>query len=202
METNEGRRLDVAKIKALTGEDAISAAFKYENYFTFRPQCKLVLVTNHAPHVPASDEARWRSLKVLPFKVTVPPEKRIPSLADKLLADEGPGIFRWAVLGNLARQEGGLKEPEEVIAAVTAYRAAEDVVQHFLAERCVRSPPQRRRARRSTPHTFSGPKKGASIPMSKDRFGKELSRLGIQKDAGNRYWYGIRLEQTGVFANL
>ena len=47
VETNEGRRLDVAKIKELTGSDVISAALKHQNLFQFVPQCKLVLGTNH-----------------------------------------------------------------------------------------------------------------------------------------------------------
>ena len=72
----------------------VSAALKYENYFEFRPQAKLVLATNHRPHVPATDDSIWRRVKLVPFNVTVPEEKRIPELAKQLLEDEGPGILR------------------------------------------------------------------------------------------------------------
>src|SRR6266404_2916334 len=85
VETNEGRRLDVAKIKTLTGEDVISAALKYENYFEFRPQAKLVLATNHRPHVPATDDSIWRRVKVVPFNISVPEDKRVPELAKRFL---------------------------------------------------------------------------------------------------------------------
>ena len=195
VETNEGRRLDVARIKTLTGEDMISAAFKYENIFTFRPQCKLVLATNHPPHVPSGDDALWRRLKVLPLNVTVPPEKRIEDLAEKLLAEEGPGILRWAVLGCQGWQCDGLDEPEEVTAAVNEYRSAEDIVQHFIEECCVREPTAQVERKEVYAAYTKWAKDGNLNPMSKDRFGKELVRLGIVPDAGRRFWYGIRLDQ-------
>src|SRR6266404_1667330 len=137
VETNEGRRLDVAKIKTLTGEDVISAALKYENYFEFRPQAKLVLATNHRPHVPATDDSIWRRVKLVPFNVTVPEEKRIPELAKQLLEDEGPGILRWAVMGCQAWLANRLDEPEAVKSAVNEYRSAEDIVANFFDECCV-----------------------------------------------------------------
>jgi putative DNA primase/helicase len=125
VETNEGKRLDVAKIKTLTGGDAVTAALKYENFFTFKMQAKLILATNHAPHVPAGDDALWRRLRVLPFlRKPVAPETRIADLAERLVEEEGSGILRLAVLGSQARFLGGLDEPAAVRSAVSEYRAA------------------------------------------------------------------------------
>jgi putative DNA primase/helicase len=66
VETNDGRRLDVAKIKHLTGGDPICAALKFQNYFEFIPEHKLVLATNHAPRVPDTDDSIWRRIRVVP----------------------------------------------------------------------------------------------------------------------------------------
>jgi len=195
VETNEGRRLDVAKIKMLTGEDAISAALKYQNYFTFRMQAKLLLATNHPPRVPASDDAIWRRLKVVPFTVSVPEKKRIPELAKQLLEEEGPGILRWAVMGCQGWFSGGLSEPDGVTSAVGDYRAAEDVVQQFLAECCVTGDSNSRVLRR---HLFAAYTQWAKDNgfglMTSTRFAQELGRIGVKGDDGRRFWLGIAEE--------
>jgi putative DNA primase/helicase len=196
VETNEGKRLDVAKIKSLTGEDVIAAALKYENYFNFKPQAKLVLATNHRPHVPATDDSIWRRVKVVPFNLTVPEEKRIPELADRLLEEEGPGILRLAVLGCKAWLMNRLDEPEAVKSAVNTYRTDEDTLQNFLDECCVRevSAQVRRKALFAAYTQWS--KANGLRQMTTNKFGRELHRLGIEGDDGNRFWYGVRVEEN------
>jgi putative DNA primase/helicase len=196
VETNEGRRLDVARIKKITGEDTIRAALKFQNSFEFQPQCKLVLVTNHRPHVPAGDDALWRRLKVVPFTVTVPEENRIPGLAEKLLREEAPGILNWAVAGCHTWQMNGLQDPPEVAAAVDEYRSSEDVVKNFLAECCVRDPTAQVLRKQTYGKYVDWSKENMLHPMTKDRFGKELVRLGVKKDAGDRFWLGIRFQDV------
>ncbi len=46
-ETEEGRRLSEAKIKALTGGDKIAARFMRQDFFEFTPQFKLMIAGNH-----------------------------------------------------------------------------------------------------------------------------------------------------------
>jgi len=198
VETNEGRRLDVAKLKALTGEDMISAALKYQNYFQFRPQCKLVLATNHAPHVPAADSALWRRLKVVPFDVMVPEEKRIPELAKKLLKKEGPGILRWAVLGCQSWLANRLDEPAEVKAAVNEYRDAEDIVRNFLEECCLREASAQVVRKELFAEYLRWGRENGMHPMSSKKFAGELHRLGIQGDDGDRFWFGVRVGTTST----
>ena len=54
-ETNEGTRLNEARIKALTGGDPVTARFLYGEHFTFRPQAKIFLavIPNHSSNLPA-----------------------------------------------------------------------------------------------------------------------------------------------------
>jgi putative DNA primase/helicase len=195
VETNEGRRLDVAKIKSLTGEDVLAAALKYENYFNFKPQAKLVLATNDRPHVPATDNSIWRRVKVVPFNITVPEEKRIPELANQLLENEGPGILRWAVLGCQSWLVNRLDEPEAVKSAVHDYRTDEDIAQNFLDECCVREA-SAQIARRDLFAAYTQWNKDNGLrQMSAKKIAMELHRLGIEGDAGDRLWLGIRVQQ-------
>jgi putative DNA primase/helicase len=56
-------------------------------------------------------------------------------LAEKLRT-EMTGILDWAVRGCLVWQKDGLTSPDAVSAATATYREEQDVLAHFLAERC------------------------------------------------------------------
>lgn len=192
VETNEGKRLNVARIKALTGEDMISACLKHQNYFQFKPKCKLVLVTNYPPHVPSGDDALWRRLKVVPFTAMVPQDKQVPGLADKLVKKESPGILNAFLAGLEEWQAHGLQEPKEVADAVAQYRTSEDICADCLAE-CFLQDPEAKALRKDCLKVANAWCKDNSYrPFNGKKFAIELSRLGIKGDDGNRFWLGIR----------
>jgi putative DNA primase/helicase len=107
IETEEGRRWAESKIKALTGGDAISARFMRQDFFTFKPQFKLIVAGNHKPSLRTVDEAIKRRLHMVPFAVTIPAEERDIDLAEKLKA-EWPQILNWMIHGCLEWQHIGL----------------------------------------------------------------------------------------------
>lgn len=139
VESEEGRRLAEVRIKELTGSDTISARFMRAEWFTFKPVAKLWLATNHRPVVRGTDEAIWRRIRLIPFNVTIPELERDPTLPARLRA-ELPGVLRWAVGGCLAWHLEGLGAPAAVLAATRSYRAEQDVLGAFLAERCLLAP--------------------------------------------------------------
>ena len=193
VETNEGKRLDSAKLKSLTGEDLISAELKYQNCFSFRPQMKLILATNNRPQVSANDEAVWRRLKLVPFDITIPEEERISDMANELLLAEGPGILRWAVWGCRGWIENKLTQPEAITAAVSEYREDEDVVQHFIDEcaiRDVNGTVDRREFYAAFAHWC---KTNRFFQLNPIPFGRELPRLGIVLDDGRRKYLGVKM---------
>jgi len=132
----------------------------------------------------------------VPFNITVPEERRIPDLANELLAVEGPGILRLAVLGCLSWLENHLDEPAAVKFAVNEYRTDEDIVQNFLRE-CCRMDPSVRVLRKELFATYTRWSKANGLrQMTTTKFGRELHRLGIKGDDGNRFWYGVQIEQS------
>jgi putative DNA primase/helicase len=195
-ETNEGKRLNVARIKTLTGEDEISAALKFQNQFSFRPVSKLVLVTNCAPRVPAGDDALWRRLKVVPFDVTVAADKVIPGLADRLLREEASGILNWALEGMKEWLESGLSEPREIAAAVAQYRRDEDVLADFLAEQCVLTPDARETKKAIVGAYADFCRENNMRPWSATKLTQELLRFNVTVADDKRHYLGIRLGQT------
>ena len=135
-ETGEGRRLDEALVKQLTGGDTITARFLHAEYFEFRPQFTPVIVTNHKPAVRGTDDAIWRRIRLVPFNVRIPDSDRDPHLQAKLRG-ELPGILALAVKACLDWQQHGLPAAAAVTDATDEYRSDSDLVGRFLDDCCV-----------------------------------------------------------------
>lgn len=77
-----------------------------------------------------------RRLHLIPFTVTIPPERRDGKLTEKLL-QERDGILAWALQGCLLWQQSGLKQPQSVLDATEEYFEAEDAMGRWIEDRCV-----------------------------------------------------------------
>lgn len=135
-EINEGDRFDEAKVKQLTGGDALTARFMRQDHFTFQPTHKLWLMGNHQPSVTSGGHSFWRRLRIVPFVNTVPEEKRVDDLQGILAQEDGGAILHWIVTGAAAYFSGGLREPESVRSATEEYAQEQDTVARFVADRC------------------------------------------------------------------
>lgn len=130
-ETQDGRRWDEAKVKAITGGDPITARFMHENFFTYQPQFKLAIAGNHRPEIRNLDAAIRRRFHLIPFTVKFSnPDK---TLAQRLEA-EWPAILAWMVRGCIEWQKTGLNPPKAVIDATEDYFIDEDPVGRWLKE--------------------------------------------------------------------
>ncbi|TMS59842.1 hypothetical protein MW7_000385 [Imbroritus primus] len=197
IETEQGRRWAESKVKNLTGGDKISARFMRQDFFEFFPQFKLFVAGNHKPAIRNIDEAMKRRLHLIPFTITVPPERRDKHLQQKLLA-ERDGILAWAVQGCLDWQgHGRLDPPQRVVEATEEYFEAEDALGRWLDERCVREP----NAKSLTAELFNDWKQWAEAAGefigAQRRFSDLLITRGLEKwrnGMGVRGFQGIGLK--------
>ena len=142
-ETESGRHFNVSRLKWLCGGDTLTGRDPWgKELVTFKPSHTLFLSTNHKPHANADDYAFWKRALLIPFTLSFvdqPHEsherKADPGLLDKLKA-EASGVLAWCVRGCLEWQRKGLLPPESVKAATAAYQEEEDIIKHFLDERC------------------------------------------------------------------
>jgi putative DNA primase/helicase len=58
-----------------------------QDFFSFTPTFKLMIAGNHQPRLRAVNEAIRRRFQMVPFAVTIPPEKRDKDLADRLKSE-------------------------------------------------------------------------------------------------------------------
>ncbi|MEU5324371.1 phage/plasmid primase, P4 family [Streptomyces sp. NPDC021056] len=131
-------KFNEARVKLLTGGDAITARRMRQDFFSFHPTHKLWLLGNHRPEVGTGGYAFWRRMRLIPFERKVPNHRKIDNLAAELVRDEGPGILQWLIDGArryLATRDP-LTGPAAVRLATEAYEKTEDHIGRFIAERC------------------------------------------------------------------
>jgi putative DNA primase/helicase len=197
-ETDQGRAWAEAKIKMLTGGDAITARFMHQNFFTYTPSFKLVIAGNHKPKLHNVDEAIRRRLYLVPFTVTIPADKRDPDLAEKLTA-EWPAILRWAIEGCLTWQTTRLAPPKIVTEATEEYFTAQDPLAEWMEACCVRAP----QGWVSTTDLYTSYTRhvahNGSVPEPRRRFVERLESAGLTprrfKGDGPRGFAGLRLRE-------
>lgn len=197
IETGEGQRLDEVLIKELTGGDTISARRMREDFWNFKPTHKLIISTNHRPRVTGTDLGVWRRLRLIPFTVSIPPDKIIKGMDEILVAEEAPGILAWLVRGCVAWQADGLKTPEAVNAATAEYRSAEDIVGQFIDEKCTVGE-HRLHAKAGELYAAYADwcESRGDRPRRQTDFGKSLTERGFSQHRGTggaRSWLGIAL---------
>lgn len=136
-EPSQGRAIDEAKAKELTGGDQITARRMGEDFWTFTPTHTLWMATNHKPRIRGTDSGIWRRIRLVPFTVdlrnVITPK---PGFADWLVENEGPGILAWLVRGFRDWKNHGLGEPDAVKTATSDYRQTEDEIGNFIGEHC------------------------------------------------------------------
>lgn len=145
-ETNRGSRLNVGRVKALTGCDALTARFLHHEFFTFQPVAKFWLATNHKPIVTDSTHGYWRRVRLIPFTRRFEGKSDNKGLREEL-TQEAAGILTWLVEGCIAWQAEGLIVPAAVRAATETYRAESDSLRSFLEDRCIQGKELRSPAR-------------------------------------------------------
>jgi putative DNA primase/helicase len=143
-EINEGRQIDSAILKNLTGRDDIAARSLFSNYIkNFAPTHSIVLQANHKPKAPAEDQALWYRAILIPFELSFVDEPRelyerkVDRHIEEKLIVNASGILRWLVQGAQEYLSGGLSIPKEITQATEGYRQENDGIGVFLREKCV-----------------------------------------------------------------
>ena len=133
-ESNEGKCLDEALVKTLTGGDRLTGRFLGCEFFDFWPTHKIIMSTNHKPIIRETSNAIWARLRLIPFEVSF--EGREDRQLDHKLEKELPQILSWMVAGFAEWRRVGLLCPQKIDDACKMYRADEDIIQHFLDDCC------------------------------------------------------------------
>jgi putative DNA primase/helicase len=192
-EAEHRAHLDEAIVKQLTGGDTISARFLYHEQFSFRPQFKIWLATNHKPDIRGTDNAIWRRIRLIPFTQQFD-DRADRTLLEKLQA-ELDGILAWAVAGCRSWLLHGLGNSRTVETATHAYKQESDQFGRFLEERCTRG----KRFCTTGKNLYESYAKwclsSGEKPVSNSIFAAALVERGISKKRGRK---GVVYEGLGL----
>lgn len=191
-EVQQGRRLNESLVKQLSGSDPVTARFLYSEEFTFMPQFKLFVGTNHKPVVKDSSHAMWRRIRLVPFTVTIPEAERDLHFADKLTA-ELPGILLWACSGFLAWKRDRLGMPAAIKAATAEYESDEDTIAQFIEEIDTGSFDEFSKEIKASDlyRQYTGwcENQGERWPLTQKRLGAALSEKGFNRERRRDGYY-------------
>jgi putative DNA primase/helicase len=207
VEVREGRRLDEARIKVLTGGDTISVRPLYRNSFSFRPTHKLWLAVNHKPVISDNSPAMWRRVRLIPFLQTFQGQRDDKNLLEELKA-EAPGILNWLIQGCLAWQRERLEPAASVQQATREYEQESDSLGPFLEDRCILAPDQSVASSELWNAYLAWCKPSEVSPMSRNGFADRLKRRDFtSEESGHgkrRVWRGLSLrpEWAGAGARV
>jgi len=144
-ESNKYQSLNTGKIKSLTGGNEVYCALKRRDHFSYRPQYKMWLVSNHPVNADVDDDALWHRIKVIEFPNSFA-DKEDTSLKLRMRQlDNLKGVFAWAAEGarkwfELGSHGLGPRTPQAVSTITKQQRADLDYVQAWIDECCEYSP--------------------------------------------------------------
>jgi putative DNA primase/helicase len=201
-ETEDGHGLNESLVKSITGGGRLRARRMREDHWEFEATHLPVLVTNHKPIVRGNDYGIWRRLRIIPFAVTVPPDRQDKRLREKLLG-ELPTIARWMAAGALEVQKAGLQEPSEVLLATEAYRADSDTAARWLDDCVERSRGARLGASIARASYEAWCHEVGETPIGSKKFAQFLAEHSDDKIQSNGVHYGgLRLLEARLSRTL
>ncbi|MDR3438966.1 phage/plasmid primase, P4 family [Telmatospirillum sp.] len=180
-EPEKGTRFGESTIKSVTGGEPLTVRHLNHGFFDFTPEFKLFLSGNHKPIIRGQDTGVWRRIRLVPFTVTIPEEKRDHHLEEKLWRERA-GILNSMIEGFMHWDECGLAPPEAVLAATQEYREDSDRIGLFLSQWCERIAGASVQASDLYEAYQLFCKENADDPVSNTAFGRMLPERGIEKD--------------------
>jgi len=188
-EPEKGARFNVGQIKDLSGGGDIPTRGLHEKKYTnIKPSHLLLLLTNHKPHADANDSAFWERVIMIPFNIrfvehpVAPNERQRDTTLWTTLESETSGILAWLVRGCLLWQREGLNIPDQVRAAVLAYRDEEDDLRTFLDECCVIKEGLSIKASTLYSAYEKWAQSGNIYVLNRTQFGLQLAKKKIEKE--------------------
>ncbi len=137
-ESRRNERMNEAVIKQVTGGDKVWCANKGRPHFSYRPQYKIILTSNHPANVDPQDNAAWGRLRVMHFPHSHEGTENKSLKARLLERDALEAVLAWAVAGAIEWYRLGLPVMPEVASLTNQQRYESNTVALFVDNCCVR----------------------------------------------------------------
>jgi putative DNA primase/helicase len=197
-ETDDGRKLDEARVKDLCGGGILKARFMRGDFFEFAQTFSTILLTNHKPVISGVDDGIWRRVRLIPWSEKISDAEKRPQdeVVAELLAD-GSAVLDWLVAGLADWQEDHTWVADEVRVATLAYRSEQDRLSAFFAEVIEVEPFATVAATELTAAYTNWGIANGETTLGKNDFANALKERGFTQKKGQRgirLWVGLRLQ--------
>lgn len=130
------RQMDASLLKQMTGDAELVARDLYKSETSIPIGWGLFVVSNPLPLAPEWDYAFWRRAVRLHFDRTIPKNEQDPSLKERLVSREAPGILNWIIEGAVRFHKESLSVPTRCEADTAKWRESTGTIGRFVASRC------------------------------------------------------------------
>ena len=183
-------KLESSVFKQLVSGEPVEARLPYGEPFTLKQYAKLIFNCNELPKEVEQTNAYFRRFLIIPFDVTIPPEKQDKNLHNKIIEKELSGVFNWVLEGlNRLLYQKGFSKCNAAEEAVADYKKQSDSVKMFVDENDYEiSPNQYTLIKDLYPIYRQYCIEDGFKPVSKVNFSKRLKNFNIIVDrvAGNK----------------
>lgn len=208
---DEGEVQSTGLLKALTGDDFISAERKYKDHFDFLNTARLFFSSNSDPLVRSPDDAYFDRAFIIPCtKVKKKGEDQDPFIFDKVTTPDALAGALLRVLEGYKRliAQNGLSESASVAQANQTYRLGADTVTGFVLGRTTLDGVSKIPIEEWYQEYAAWCKAGNRSPFSDQRFYRRLNENAekwglrreypIDRSTGKQRWcyVGRRIEST------
>lgn len=144
-ETPEARKLDVQRMKKITGTAEITARRISQNPVTFTATHSLFVTSNHRPMVDQTDGGTWRRLALVRFPFTFRGQDADPGLRDRIKRNMNVrrAVLAWIVEGAkrwYANEQVIPSQPQQVAEDTAEWRSGSDLVLGYWQDRLTPDP--------------------------------------------------------------
>ena len=128
-------KLESSLFKQLVSGEPVEARLPYGQPFILKQYAKLIFNSNELPKDVEHTNAYFRRFLIIPFDVTIPPEKQDKTLHVKIIENELSGVFNWVLDGlNRLLEQKRFTHCDAIKQAVEQYKSQSDSVKMFVDE--------------------------------------------------------------------
>ncbi|GGW65585.1 putative DNA primase/helicase [Winogradskyella epiphytica] len=183
-------KLESSIFKQLVSGEPVEARLPYGEPFTLKQYAKLIFNCNDLPKEVEQTNAYFRRFLIIPFDVTIPPERQDKNLHNKIIETELSGVFNWVLEGlNRLLEQKGFSKCTAAEEAVADYKKQSDSVKMFIDENdYVVSPNEYTLIKELYPHYRQYCYEDGFKPVSKVNFSKRLKnyKIIVERVTGNK----------------
>jgi len=195
-ELSPGARMDVAKMKYLTGGDTICARSMRQDEVNFNNTCKLIAAVNDLPEIEiGAGHAEKRRIVIIPCANIVPEEDIDRDLLNKLKA-EAPGILAKIIGGSARYLEGGIQWTQDILDATAEMWDDNNDLEEFVGRETV-SGLDLRACKSEFYQRYSSYRFNSGMDkLTPNAVTRAMKKLGYSELSSNskRYWKNLSLK--------